>query len=180
MKKSVQIVATLVLTSLPFCSFAASGREKREIEMAENAIFWSLVVAGSQAGQTACSEDAHACSEDRADLALALLSSKTSPEAVQAFAALLRYPMDAGLSENYSCYVLLKKDPAIKFFLRLKPAAMREKCEHEVLNAARQQPGLLRDVTSGAFCTRAADIEAKRMELIAQLAKHKRCAASDF
>lgn len=181
MKRIACLLLALALVLSPSLkSVAASGREMREVAMAESAIFWSLLASASSAGRTACSLNQFACSDDRAELGLSLLGAKSSPVATEALTGLLRYRIDGGLSEDFTCYVLKKKDTAKSSLLRLKSEALRERCEQEVASHAAQQPELFRDVNVGLICASTADLDAKRRSLIALLAKGKQCAIDDF
>ena len=90
--KKIIVLACL----LGFVSHSAYAEEKtrdqRENEMAESAIFWALV-----------SKDT--ADDIQAELGLIIIGVKKSTDALKRLVELMRYRMDAGLSEDYVCYV---------------------------------------------------------------------------
>ncbi len=172
--------AVAVSFSAAHSCLAFESREERELAMAEDAIFWSRVASASSFVREACSRNSFACSDDRAELGLALLAAKSSSAAIDALTGLLRYRIDGGLSEDFTCYILKKKKAAQKSLVRLKPESLYEKCVSEVALRAAQQPNVLRGVGASEICTSTADLDAKRRALIAQLTNGKQCLSSDF
>lgn len=175
-------VLFFALSLIPFTShvFAANGREEREILMAEDAIFWSLLASASERSRNECSKNFFACSDDRADLGLSLLGQKKSPQAIAALTALVRYRLDGGISSSFTCFVMLKKNAAQKSLIEMKPAALRRRCESEWLRATVNHPALTNDVATTAVCSSASEIELKRRELIRKLRRGITCAVEDF
>lgn len=155
-------------------------REMREIKMADDAVFWALVASVSEEGRVACSQNALACSGDRGELGLALLGGKKSSESLKAFASMLRYRLDAGLSEDFTCYALGKGRSMSRELIGIKPSELRADCEQKFKKAEAASPSLLRGVDVNSICS----TEARIREISSALAdgvKHgKRCAPGDF
>ncbi|WP_338523646.1 Imm57 family immunity protein [Pseudomonas batumici] len=172
---------TLLLTF--FSAFAMAeneSREMREIKMADDAVFWALVASVSEEGRIACSQNALACSGDRAELGLALLGGRKSPESLKAFASMLKYKLDAGLSEDFMCYALGKGHNMSRELTRIKPDELRSDCEQKLKKAEAASPSLLRGVDVNSICS--TDVSIREISgALADGVKHsKRCSPGDF
>ncbi len=81
--------------------------EEREMRVAEQAILASLAVASSPQGRYLCRQNELACAgPDKGELGLAVIGARTNEASADALAALMRYRLDAGLAEEYQCYIL--------------------------------------------------------------------------
>jgi hypothetical protein len=174
------IAALLMLLASSRLAIAAEPREGREISMAQSAIFWSLVTSASPVGRLDCSRTPAACSEDRAELGLALLAGKTTSQGISTLVELLRYRMDAGLAEGYTCHILAKKKVVATYLSNLQSASIRKTCKKEVEDAASQNPTFLKDVEVDSICAKEDEINIKRNQLLAALTKGKQCNSSNF
>ncbi len=87
MKKFIIFACLLSFTSFSAYAEKEKTRDQREIEMAESAVFWALV-----------SKDIAA--DNQAELGLIILGIKNSPSALKHLVKLMRYRIDAGLSEK--------------------------------------------------------------------------------
>jgi hypothetical protein len=160
--------------------FPLSDQEKREIEMAENSIFWALVAANTPAGQRACSESWFACSDDRAELGIALLGAKTSQNAVNSLAGLMRYRLDAGLSEAHTCYLLAKRKAGLDALNLISAVLIHDKCVYEVEKVRINQPKLFNDIDDSIICSPINQIEKRRLMLMQAIEKRKLCLQDDY
>lgn len=177
------IISCILLVMLSVCSLdviSASNRDTREITMAEDAVFWSLVASSGERNRNECAINSFACSDDRGDLGLAFLGSKLSIEANDALIGLLRYRLDGAVASNFSCFVLSKKGIARKTLVRIRPSALRERCVAERERTITNHPELMSDVDHNAICADTEEIEAKRRQLLAGLKKGKTCPSSNF
>lgn len=172
--------ALLLVLASAFAMADDGSREMREIKMADDAVFWALVASVSEEGRVACSQNALACSGDRGELGLALLGGKKSPESLKAFASMLRYRLDASLSEDFTCYVLGKGHGMSRELIGIKPSELRADCEKKFKTAEAASPSLLRGVDVNSICS----TEARILEVSSTLAngvkRGKRCALGDF
>lgn len=180
MKAIFGCILMLMLSSYSLDAVSASDRDKREIAMAEDAIFWSLVASSGERNRNECAKNLFACSDDRADLGLALLGSKLSIEANEALIFLIRYRLDGGIASNFICFVLSKKSIGKKILVRVKPSALRERCVAKRAKIIGDHPDLMSDVDRNAICAEAEEIDAKRNQLLAYINKGEACANSDF
>ena len=180
MKSIIVHIFAILLSAYSVDASSASARNNREIAMAEDAIFWSLVASSGERNRNECARNFFACSDDRADLGLALLGSKISTPANDALVSLIRYRLDGGLASNFSCFVLSKRSLGRVALVRIRPSALRERCVTERARALSSHPELMSDVDPNAICAEIEEIEAHRQQLLVHLNKRQTCASGDF
>lgn len=156
----------------------ADTREQREVKLADYAVFAAFALGGEpdRSANDACLKY---CCTASAELGVVLLGSKNSPEALTALVALLRLPLDASLSEIHSCFVLAKGRRILPYLRALVPAQLASRCNEE-LNAARRAEPTRPNRQIERVCARAADIEARRKELVDAVIKGRKCPSEDF
>lgn len=177
------IIGCILLVMLSVCSLdviSANNRDTREITMAEDAIFWCIVASSGERNRNECARNSFACSDDRADLGLALLGSKVSIEANDALISLIRYRIDGGIASNFHCFVLSKKSMGRKALVRINPSALREKCVAERARVISNHPELMTDVDAHAICADVEEIDVQRRQLLVNLNRGETCPSSDF
>ncbi|HBA7153110.1 TPA: hypothetical protein RPQ18_004740, partial [Escherichia coli] len=76
--------------------------------MADKAILWALISASTKEGRKACSLSYFACKAAEAELGLAYMTANDNKEFLTSLSNIMRYKIDAGLSESYTCYLLSK------------------------------------------------------------------------
>ena len=81
----------------------------------------------------------HTSSAD-AELGLIIVGEGNSQQSLQFLAQLMRWKIDAGLSETYSCYLLDKGKAILPFLESIRPAALRQKCSEDVSKMKAMQP----------------------------------------
>jgi len=179
MKKKL-LLSFLILAIYAADVHSDGDREAKEIALAENSIFWALIVSASPAGRQLCYENQMFCSDDRASLGLALLAAKNSKKSLVGFVELMRFRMDGGLSEDFSCYVIAKRTTVLKPLEKMNPKLVHEKCISEVRQAIKVRPDLSKDVSVSTICAEPNDINKKRKEFKKWIASHKSCPAENF
>ncbi|NHR23004.1 hypothetical protein HA159_19430 [Escherichia coli] len=96
--------------------------------MADKAILWALISASNKEGRKACSLSYFACKAAEAELGLAYMAANDNKEFLTSLSNIMRYKIDAGLSESYTCY-LLSKGKIIKPYLKnLNPLQLAADC----------------------------------------------------
>ena len=85
--------------------------------MADKAILWALISASTKEGRKACSLSYFACKAAEAELGLAYMAANDNKEFLTSLSNIMRYKIDAGLSESYTCY-LLSKGKIIRPYLK--------------------------------------------------------------
>jgi len=173
-------IAFLLILISTFAIADDETREMREIKMADDAVFWSLIVAVSKEGRITCSQNALACSDDRGELGLALLGGKKSPESIKAFTSMLRYKLDAGLAEDFTCYALGKGRSISQALAGNQPNELRAECEQKFKKAKATNPSLLRGVDMNSICSTEASIRETSNTLADDVKHGKVCASGDF
>jgi hypothetical protein len=85
--------------------------------LADKAILWALISASTKEGRKACSLSYFACKAAEAELGLAYMAANDNKEFLTSLSNIMRYKIDAGLSESYTCY-LLSKGKIIRPYLK--------------------------------------------------------------
>lgn len=178
MKRGLSILAFSLFPALAVGN--DESREVREIRSAEASIFWALVSSASKEGRKACFQYPSICNEAAGELGLALLAEKSSPESLQAFSSLLKYRLDGGLSEDYTCYALSKKKDVLSHFAKLDADALNSDCQSRFNKAKALQPGFMQSVEVGSVCSASADIRNRAAELVDGIKREITCAPEDF
>lgn len=91
--------------------------------MADKAILWALISASTKEERKACSLSYFACKAAEAELGLAYMAANDNKEFLTSLSNIMRYKIDAGLSESYTCYLLSKGRPYLKNLNPLQLAA---------------------------------------------------------
>lgn len=98
---------------------AVTARQfQRELDLADKAILWALISASTKEGRKACSLSYFACKAAEAELGLAYMAANDNKEFLTSLSNIMRYKIDAGLSESYTCY-LLSKGKIIRLYLKI-------------------------------------------------------------
>ena len=133
MRTLVSSIFAVALLQLSCVSIRAETIEEREIEMARHAILASLATSTKLGSAQRCMKEEYACViADPIDLSVSLLASKNSDNALQALAGLLRYELDAGPAEDYTCRVLDKGARIKPSLIHQDKRKLRTDCETEL------------------------------------------------
>jgi hypothetical protein len=109
------------------------------------------------------------------DLALALIASKRSDNAVRALAAVLKYQLDGSAASDYACHVL-EKGAHIRLHLsRLDAGSLGKECETELEVLVKKHRELFSGVSIQAICAPKNRIETERQDLLKAIAAKRRC-----
>lgn len=179
MKKIRFAIAGLIFVS-NFSNAEIIGREAREIAMADAAVFWAIASAASKSGRAACSNTPLACSDDRGELGLALLGEKNSSNSNQAFIGLLKYRLDASLSENYTCYALKKGRRLMHQLTSAEPAKLYSDCSAIVKNLSTTNREILGNTSRDSICSKESNMANTLKNLKTMISKNKKCQHQDF
>jgi len=142
-------------------------RDRRENEMAESAIFWALV-----------SKDA--VDDTQAELGLIIIGVKNSADALEHLVELMRYRMDAGLSEDYTCYVLDKSKKILTYLENVKPDELVKQCQLEFERHKQQSRQFFEKIQSSDVCSSSIQIKERTQSLIDGVRLGQRCVSEDF
>lgn len=157
-----------------------TSREDREIQMADQAVFWSIAAAASDQGRAECSKSILSCSDDRGELGLTWLANKRSPASRKALVSLLSYKIDAGLSEEFNCYVLEKGQYIVDDLSRADPKELRKYCEQKFVKAKVAAPSLLHDVLVDSICSTEESVRNSIASLTKSINLNKKCTNDVF
>jgi hypothetical protein len=154
----------------------ADSLEEREIAMAHHAILASLATSAKLGSAQRCMREEYACAiSDPIDLSVSLLASRNSPRALEALAGLLRYELDGGPAEDFTCRVLDKGARMTPVLRRLDPRKLRTSCEAELTTLANRNPKLFSGIGTQGVCASEPSIEQKMKDLLAAISAKRRC-----
>lgn len=158
----MRVVFFVFIVLTPFFVDAKSdGIKHSEIEMAESAILWSLVSANTYEGKKLCFESIFACHQMDADLGLAYINQGDGVEYLTSLSEIVRYNIDAGVSESYTCNILDKWKLIEPYFKKISPEKMREKCMGEVKYIMKSNAPHLNDLNMDYICSSEQQIQEK-------------------
>jgi hypothetical protein len=152
---------------VPFAVGVEGNRDQRQNAMAQAAVFWGLV------GQ-------NELADSQAELGLTVLGVKNSSDALRHLAMLIRYRMDAGLSESYHCYVANKGKKIVTYLRNIQPAELAAQCYHEFAQFKKGSPHSFEKIDESHICQTVAQIEEKKKLLVAGIRSGARCVDGDF
>lgn len=167
MKKKI-IIWVCVLSFVSYSTYAEEKtRDQRENEMAESAIFWALVSKG-------------AADDIQAELGLIILGIKNSNDALKRLVKLMRYKVDAGLSEDYTCYVLGKSKESLTYLENVKPDELVKQCQLEFEGHKQKNRQSFEKIQSSDVCSSSIQIKERAQFLVEGILSGQRCANEDF
>ncbi|MBS0423407.1 MAG: hypothetical protein JSR71_03035 [Proteobacteria bacterium] len=165
-KKTIFLVC--LLSFVPYFTHAEEKtRDQRENEMAESAIFWTLV-----------SKDA--ADDIQAELGLIVIGVKNSADALKRLVKLMRYRMDAGLSEDYTCYVLDKGKEVLTYLEGVRPDELVKQCQVEFESRKHQNRQLFEKIQLSDVCYSSIQIKERIQSLVEGIHSGQRCMNGDF
>ena len=149
--------------------------------MADQAILTSLAVSASPKGRYLCSKDDLSCAgPDRGDLGLALIGARSSRASSAALAALLRYRLDAGLFEDYDCYVLKNGKLFRNYLVSLRPIQLETRCRSELVKLVQTRKQSFDGLDPTQVCRDPISIQQQVKDLIGAINQGRTCSSEDF
>lgn len=156
-------------------------REQREITLAEQAVLSALVTANHRVGKYICSQNPVAClGPNGSELALALIASRNTKTSLSGLAAVVRYRMDAGLAEGYTCYVLSKGRKISRYLSELNPNILENTCRGELAQLGKTAGRLIDEVEPTMVCANAEQIKERVRSIIEAIASGRSCSPEDY
>ncbi|EPT6264560.1 Imm57 family immunity protein, partial [Escherichia coli] len=125
---------------------------QRELDLADKAILWALISASTKEGRKACSLSYFACKAAEAELGLAYMAANDNKEFLTSLSNIMRYKIDAGLSESYSCYLLSKGKIIRPYLKNLNPHQLAADCI-ETVNKIKDKNKKIIDINSVNICS---------------------------
>ncbi|WP_129588347.1 Imm57 family immunity protein [Solilutibacter silvestris] len=166
MNKVNKIIAAIVAGLLPVFCFAQEPRANQELKMAKDAVFWSVAAGQSKESKAECIRNSLACSDDRGELGVLLISALKGREADSTLVSLVQYQLDGGLSETFHCKVSTKGRNLIPVIRRINAASLNKACNIQFELAKKNNRSLFQDVAATSVCTPIAEIANQKSELI--------------
>ncbi|EKR5594205.1 hypothetical protein P8L92_005202, partial [Escherichia coli] len=115
--------------------------------MADKAILWALISASTKEGRKACSLSYFACKAAETELGLAYMAANDNKEFLTSLSNIMRYKIDAGLSESYTCYLLSKGKIIRPYLKNLNPLQLAADCI-ETVNKIKDKNKKIIDINS--------------------------------
>ncbi len=174
-----RIAGILVVLGLAAPAAQTPSREQREIRMAEDAVMLGLASFGDETSRKACSEGLLTCCSERADLGLALIAAKNSPDALGSLVALMRFQLDGSLAEDYDCYILAKGKQLLRPLRNAKPSQLAARCKADWTSLRTSHPRVLAGAEQDSFCASADTIRRKLKEYEEAIIAGSQCSSDD-
>ena len=156
----MKAILFMVLMLLPYFADAAMAEQKqRELEVAENAILWGQISASTKEGREACSRSLFACKDSDSELGLAYIAAGNDKSSLTLLSNIVKYKIDSGLSESYTCYLLNKGVLINSFLKKLNPEQLEDDCIKKVLFIKKTNSPKFSDLNTEYICNKKADIQ---------------------
>lgn len=179
MKYPIRILVLLVTSLLISHSFGQverDSREQREIKTAEYLLLSALAQSISPVVRKKCFELGAICTRNEsAETSVALVGSRGTTSSSDALVNLMRFDFDAGLAEDYSCYIVQKGTPIERKLKAISPVKLSEQCIGEVSAFLRRTADVYGDVDTSKLCRSASRIDAYKKELIEAVRAKRKC-----
>lgn len=135
MKFSVK-VAILAIVGFMLTTARGSGLNDKlalDLQAAEQSILASLVFEASTGSKYLCATNPYACrGVDPAELGLALIGGSRSELAPKTLVDLVRFRLDAGLAEDFHCYVSFHGKDLDPWIKSANAKGLSEQCQAEL------------------------------------------------
>jgi len=136
------------------------------VSVADEAFLYDMVLSKTPAWSNYCRRSRSSCHGvglPRWELALSLIESLDTPEALASLAQLYRFSSDAALSTDMGCAVGMKGAKIWPYIREVEASDLRKQCEREIIELRRQHPGKFDGVEADRVYRPEAELE-KRMK----------------
>lgn len=156
-------------------------REQRVAEMAHQAILIQLLILRNPASHSLCEQNRYAClGPNPAELGLATLGVQSGRASDTELLKILRYRIDAGLFEDYSCYMLQRGKGLADILHGLNPSAINALCKQEVSDKIKKYGALFDRLRVENVCANELEIKRHLDELRDAIGRGAQCDPQDF
>lgn len=134
------------------------------VPMAEEAFLYGMVMLRTPAWREYCRTSQSPCDGvglPQWELALSLIETLDTPDALASLARLYRFSSDAALSEEMGCAVGMKGGKIWPYIREIEASDLRRQCEQEITELRRQHPGRFDAVNTDWVCRPFGEIEAR-------------------
>lgn len=166
--------STLIFAALVNFSSVAASADAPTVRIAELAIGADILLEGAEATKSRCATTP--CPGPRqSEVGLALLAANKSAAGTRALARLIRYRLDGGLSEDYTCAVLERQSTMRRELRALNPKDLTRVCESDFHELTRSHSKFFSVSDRGVLCRSVEAIDAARSELLEALLARRKC-----
>lgn len=150
--------------------------EGRQLRMAEQTILWSKINGANPKVHELCKDHEFACIGDVAgELAIALIAARDTPRSRSALVRLVRFKLDAGGGEDFSCHVLNKGKAVRSLLLKVNPDSLRLECEAEFANLMKSNSDMPEGPTADQVCATPKSIRTRITGLASAIDQKQPC-----
>ncbi|WCE05420.1 Imm57 family immunity protein [Pseudoxanthomonas sp. JBR18] len=153
---------------------AESGRPERDLNTAEEALITSLLAHRSSQAKYICVQNNYAClGVDPVESSMALFSASQDQSAKEKLFSAIRFKLDAGAAEDFSCYISLMNQNDLKRLISNSNShSLMKRCQEDV-RRAKKRIGYPLSAEASDVC----QSEEKIKVAIENLASSPRCGA---
>lgn len=160
---------------------SSPSREAREVELAERVILLSRLQFASPSVRHFCQQWQGLCvASESIELALAFMGRKETDASISVLVDIVRFRLDAGVGEDYTCYVLAHKDDGLRALKSVDAEKLHDRCLAEVSSMQSDARVSFADVEVTHVCSDSAFIRARIKELISAIEGGRFCNPADF
>jgi hypothetical protein len=159
---------------------ADPSREDREISMAKDEVFFSLILTLGSSNTDSNVNGFYDFRSSAAEMGLALIASKNSNLGNKTLLTLLQFRMDGELSEDFDCYAMQKGKRLLSQIKDLNAAQLVGSCQASVRDTVEKNSKYFDLEKSYRVCSSNSEIIAKMAELKSAINKNRKCSSGDF
>jgi immunity protein 57 of polymorphic toxin system len=164
------------------CLQASSARssdldmEGRQLRMADQTVLMRIMVAVNPRSQYLCTENKFACfGGDPGELAVALIAARDTPRSRSALVRLVRFKLDAGYGEDFSCHILTKGKSVRSLLSKANPDNLRMECEADFKKLIESHGDMFEGLTADQVCAKSDSIRTQIADLVTAIDQKQPC-----
>lgn len=153
---------------------AARADERSDLEAANAAIAADLIIRSSPSTRTRC-VDTPCLGPTQSELGLAVIAGRNTSASLKSLAELIRFRLDGGLGEDYSCVVAKKGRGLRKWLAEMNPTQVEKLCKKEYLSLTAAHSKSFPGSDSALICRSVDEIQAAQKETLEMLDSKRTC-----
>lgn len=157
------------------------AREAKGGELAERVILLSKLQFASPSMRSFCRQWRGLCvAPESVELALAFIGMQKDRASVFALVDLLRFRLDAGVGEDYACYVLATRGVGLQALERIDAEKLHGRCLSEVSRMQSDSDVYFRDAEVSYVCAAPESMRSRAVGLASAIRNGRECDSEDF
>ena len=150
------------------------AQENIDLQTANIAIAADIAVRSSPKTRSRCAESP-CLGVSQAELGLSLIASRSSPPSLKALAELIRFRLDGGLAEEFSCAAARKGKVIRTPVISINAIEIKGRCVSDYATATSGYPTIFPAADSIVVCRSTKEIDSARRDILRLLASKKTC-----